>query len=221
MKFVIKEYSKRGEPIGSFELRNKIFSNLSPATLRRELSILEKNDFLYQPHISAGRIPTDKGYRWFVDEVIKDEEGFVRNSDKWLERIKEKNCETEEEKIHLIADFCDGLGVILNRKGLLKKFGLKNIFSSMRELDNLEIEKIFEDIENLDKKIEYFFDEFDNFERAVFIGKESPITNSNNLSVVFRVLSDKKKEAILLIGSKNMLYDRNLAVLEAIANLVD
>ncbi len=169
LRFVIKEYSKKGEPIGSFELRKKIFSNLSPATLRRELSFLEKNDFLYQPHISAGRIPTDEAYRWFVNQVMQDEEGLVKSSDKWLERIKEKNCETEEEKIHLIADFCDGLGVILNRKGLLKKFGLKNIFSSMRELANMEIEEIFDDIENLDKNIEYFFNEFDNLERAVFI----------------------------------------------------
>ena len=71
---VIEEYTKTAIPVGSQILVSKYHFDVSTATLRSDMTVLEKEGYLYQPHISAGRIPTDKGYRFFVEEIMKDKE---------------------------------------------------------------------------------------------------------------------------------------------------
>jgi len=58
-------------------------------------------------------------------------------------------------------------------------------------------------------------------ERAIFIGKESPITRSDNLSIVSRYLPLGQKRLILLVGPKKMAYEKNISILEAIANILE
>ena len=71
---MIEEYTATAIPVGSKILVDKYGFNVSSATMRNDLNALEKAGYLYQPHISAGRIPTDKGYRYFVEEIMKDKE---------------------------------------------------------------------------------------------------------------------------------------------------
>ena len=71
---VIENYIKCGEPIGSKALMNGEGLNVSSATIRSELADLTVNGFLVQPHTSAGRIPTEQGYRYYVDNLMVAEE---------------------------------------------------------------------------------------------------------------------------------------------------
>ena len=68
---VIEYYIIHAEPVGSRTLSKKISSNLSPATIRNIMADLEDAGLLQHPHTSAGRIPTDKGYRHYVDNLLK------------------------------------------------------------------------------------------------------------------------------------------------------
>ncbi|ACB84764.1 heat-inducible transcriptional repressor HrcA [Natranaerobius thermophilus] len=70
LKTIISDYIKRAEPVGSRTLTKRYEFDLSPATIRNEMADLEDMGFLEQPHTSAGRIPTERGYRFFVDELI-------------------------------------------------------------------------------------------------------------------------------------------------------
>lgn len=76
----VTEYITTGEPVGSRKLARRYGLTVSPATIRNELSDLEEQGFLAQPHTSAGRIPTDKGFRAFVDALVRVQE--VRPEDK-------------------------------------------------------------------------------------------------------------------------------------------
>src|SRR5665647_120268 len=69
---VIEEYTQTAIPVGSQVLATKYKFKVSTATIRNDMTALEEDGYLYQPHISAGRIPTDKGYRYFVEEMMKD-----------------------------------------------------------------------------------------------------------------------------------------------------
>src|ERR671913_1324235 len=64
---VIREYIDSAEPVGSRVLTKRYFPSLSPATIRNVMSDLEDMGYLAQPHTSAGRIPTDKAYRFYVE----------------------------------------------------------------------------------------------------------------------------------------------------------
>jgi heat-inducible transcriptional repressor len=68
---VVQEYIATGQPVGSASVSREPAVSVSSATVRSELSILEQDGFLVQPHTSAGRIPTDKGYRYFVDNLAR------------------------------------------------------------------------------------------------------------------------------------------------------
>jgi len=70
LKAVINEYILTAEPIGSRTISKNYNLNISPATIRNEMSDLEELGYLKQPHTSAGRIPSDKGYRFYVDSLI-------------------------------------------------------------------------------------------------------------------------------------------------------
>ena len=73
---IIQNYLETGEPVGSRTISKSSDLNLSSATIRNEMSDLEELGYIVQPHTSAGRIPSDKGYRFYVDHLIaeKDEE---------------------------------------------------------------------------------------------------------------------------------------------------
>jgi len=66
---VVQEYITTAQPVGSGSVARTPSIQVSPATVRSELAVLEQEGFLIQPHTSAGRIPTDKGYRYFVDHL--------------------------------------------------------------------------------------------------------------------------------------------------------
>ena len=78
---VISEYIRLAEPISSQHLEKRYDFGVSPATIRNELQALSEKGYLAQPHTSAGRMPTDKGYRFFVDGVSKKEK--LQASRKW------------------------------------------------------------------------------------------------------------------------------------------
>src|SRR5438309_11396116 len=69
LRAVVEEYVRTGEPVGSETIAERFGLGVSPATIRNELAALEELGFLSHPHTSAGRIPTDLGYRRFVDSL--------------------------------------------------------------------------------------------------------------------------------------------------------
>ncbi|MCL4495733.1 MAG: heat-inducible transcriptional repressor HrcA [Firmicutes bacterium] len=84
LQAVTEDYISSAEPVGSRTLAKKYHWGISPATIRNEMADLEEGGFLEQPHTSSGRIPSDKGYRFYVDELMAK----VPVGHKVLERIR-------------------------------------------------------------------------------------------------------------------------------------
>lgn len=81
LRALIEEYIARAIPVGSRTLVERYNLGISSATVRNELSILEQAGYLVQPHTSAGRIPTDFGYRAFVDSLLAEEHAEIEEED--------------------------------------------------------------------------------------------------------------------------------------------
>ena len=77
LKAIIKTYMETGEPVGSRTISKYTDLNVSSATIRNEMSDLTELGYIIQPHTSAGRIPSDKGYRLYVDELMKEKEDEI------------------------------------------------------------------------------------------------------------------------------------------------
>lgn len=94
LKAIIKTYLETGEPVGSRTISKYADLNLSSATIRNEMSDLEDLGYILQPHTSAGRIPSDKGYRLYVDQMMEEK-------DKEVTEIKEIMIQ-KQDKMDLI-----------------------------------------------------------------------------------------------------------------------
>jgi len=93
---VVYEYIKTGEPIGSRTIARKFLKDRSAATIRNEMADLEEMEYLYQPHTSAGRMPTPKAYRVYVDAILRRQRTFPSESEGWIRELREKRKDVEE-----------------------------------------------------------------------------------------------------------------------------
>ena len=87
LKAIIMNYLETGEPVGSRTISKYTDLNLSSATIRNEMSDLEELGYIIQPHTSAGRIPSDKGYRWYVDQLMDQK---IQEVDEMKQSLLEK-----------------------------------------------------------------------------------------------------------------------------------
>jgi heat-inducible transcriptional repressor len=101
---IIRNYLDTGEPVGSRTISKYEDINLSSATIRNEMSDLEELGYITQPHTSAGRVPTDKGYRYYVDLMMQDKEQEITNMKVLLDKKEEKLDTVLKEAARLIAD---------------------------------------------------------------------------------------------------------------------
>jgi len=215
---IIKEYIKKGEPVSSQLLEKKHDFGIRPAMIRIEMQKLTDKGFLFQPHTSAGRVPTDKSYRFFVDNLLNKESPLNDRMSKIEEIFK------EEEDVFKLA----------NR---LTKF-LAQESSSLAILNLPERDFIFkEGWEELLKEAEFFEqDFFADFARVigrfeqdfkdlrinsgikVYIGKETKVPKAKNLSVISSKckLPNKEKATLTLVGPKRMDYNRNLSLIQSL-----
>jgi len=103
LQAIIRTYLETGEPVGSRTISKYTDLNLSSATIRNEMSDLEELGYILQPHTSAGRIPSDKGYRLYVDTMLDAKESEIQDLRDELEEKTEKIDEVLQKVARLLA----------------------------------------------------------------------------------------------------------------------
>ena len=96
LRAVVEAYVKYGEPIGSKYIAENCMPNCSPATIRNEMAALEALGYLEQPHTSAGRIPSERGYRYYVDLLAAEYKKTKAESDFMADKLREKRHELDK-----------------------------------------------------------------------------------------------------------------------------
>lgn len=116
LRSVIRFYISDGKPVGSRFISKRRRSDLSPATIRNIMADLEEADYLTQPHTSAGRVPTDKGYRFYVDNLLesarlnKSDQEFIDDS-----IFKANSHESVVERVsHTISQATNNIGFVIS-----------------------------------------------------------------------------------------------------------
>ena len=107
LQAIIRNYLETGEPVGSRTISKYTDLNLSSATIRNEMADLEEMGYILQPHTSAGRIPSDAGYRFYVDMMMQEKE-------KEVAELKELLIEKEDKLDHLLKQTAKVLAVNTN-----------------------------------------------------------------------------------------------------------
>ena len=127
---VVEDYIVSAEPVGSKTLVDKYHLNYSSATIRNDMKLLEEGGYLEQPHISAGRIPSTKGYRYYVDNLMKEKKLSMLDIN-YIDNTITGFGDSEK----LLEQAAEVISKILLRPTLFK-------YKSHEVLDNIKIVKI-------------------------------------------------------------------------------
>ncbi|MFH1182846.1 MAG: hypothetical protein V1690_01115 [Candidatus Moraniibacteriota bacterium] len=226
---VVEEYVKTAEPVGSEELVRNYRLESSSATIRGEMAELEKEGYLYQPHVSAGRIPTDKGYRFFVNYVTnKRLQKMDLEEQRQLEgellklRLREKML--ARTLARLLAAFSNNLAItgLLDEKEFFES-GIKQLISQPDFQNVDEICQIAEVLDYLDENIGELAKELRPKQVKTFIGKENLFTEPSDCAIVISqcILPGGEKGVIAILGPKRMEYKKNISIIEQVTRFLE
>ena len=221
---IIKEYIHSAMPVSSQFLNEKYNFNVSPATLRNEMQALSDSGFLHQPYTSAGRIPTDQGYRFFVNQIF--EKGLPEFDEKKKTDIKNE-CRKKmdnsfrfiQKATKILADNSSNLALshILNEDFLWKE-GWDDVFEEPEFKENDFVLRFTKLINTFEKNIEEITSDFSD-ELGVFIGKETPFLRNEDFSIVvsgFDCPDLKNRGLFAIVGPKRMNYNKNISIIKLI-----
>ena len=103
LKAIIRNYLETGEPVGSRTISKYTDLKLSSATIRNEMADLEEMGYILQPHTSAGRIPSDKGYRLYVDQMMQEKDEEIREVKEMMIERTDKMEQVLKQVVKVLA----------------------------------------------------------------------------------------------------------------------
>lgn len=224
LAMTIKEYTKSAIPVGSKILADKYKLEVSSATIRNDMAELEKKGYLHQPYTSAGRIPTDKGYRFFVEKIMKDSHLSEREQKKLqteVLKLKAQNQQLSRTTAKLLSSFSGSLAISSLEKDFYD-FGISELLSKPEFQKIDEFCRVAEALDYIDESIDMILAEVKNGQTKIFIGKENPIKKISNCSMVVSPYKTKtgEKGVLAIIGSKRMHYAKNKSLLDYVKRLL-
>lgn len=221
---IVKENCDSGQPVPSSDLVEKYSFNVSSPTIRNEMQALEKMGYISQPHTSSGRVPTDKGFRFFVNELMDR----VHLSLKEQELLKR-----ELMKMQIVhAEMGRRIAKVLSEHSQQASFTLFPEETSTTGLSNIldnpalpaeDAKEIAEFFDNIDQYAEKMMQDYSGSNKPeTFIGKELKLSKKSDYSMIVSGLKlpSGKRGVIGLIGPKSMKYEKNLSLMEYIAKLL-
>ena len=219
LDILIKEYIKNAQPVSSELLRKKLKMDICPATVRIELQKLTDMGYIEQPHISAGRVPTNRGYRFFVDRLFELNhdlamEDFISQFGGIKEGIEDE-LKFVESLTKIMASLSSGLVfTYLEDKDFLWKDGWKEVFQNPEFKEPDFLNGFMEATDCLEKRIKEIPA---NAEIQVFIGDEEPFLKSENLSlIVSRTKFPGEQGIMAILGPNRMTYNKNISLINSL-----
>ncbi len=207
LKSAVFQYIQTAQPVSSQLLEEHSSLDVSPATIRSELQALGEMGFLLQPHISSGRVPTDRGYRFFVDEIYEEEKlDLLSEIEDSFDFLKTITRELARASSHLV------MAHIPTHRFLFKE-GWEGVLSEP-EFQNREslasFTKFLGDVEEHVKDLQVAGS------IDIYIGGENPYSKIGDFSVLISKLPVRETGFVALIGPKRMPYKRNIKLLQKI-----
>ncbi|MEK9173333.1 MAG: hypothetical protein AAB594_02055 [Patescibacteria group bacterium] len=207
LEATVKSFIKTGEPVSSNWLFTNYNFDIKPAMIRHELEELTELGFLEQPHHSAGRIPSNRGYEFYIQAILEDER---------LEPILDQKMADffiNSDWPNFSSSLSRSLGLLSvidpRSDSVVYKSGLETLLDQISWETTEEVRKIIKDFEKIDTRIRDVSTRInEEGSLKIFIG-QSPITESQELSVIIEHC-DTGGDSVLLVGvgPKRMNYKK-------------
>ncbi|MBR3115721.1 transcriptional regulator [Candidatus Saccharibacteria bacterium] len=226
---IIEEYAETASPVGSVTMA-KLFG-VSPATIRAEMARLEALGLIAQPHTSAGRVPTDAGYRYYVNNlengVLATEESEVtrRSFERGTHAI-EVRVSSQSQADAAIRRAVDSLVELTGNLGLatiggqLYLSGIAQLFTQPEFIDTRRVQAVAKLLDNLEP---WLREAAPGEPLNIFIGQENPIGKNSEVSLIISKFRSpfSDRSYIGILGPTRQNYSRVMSLVRYTGNMLE
>jgi len=224
LESVINEHVDTAQPVSSQLLEKKYDFGIKPAMIRIEMERLTDKGFLSQPFVSAGRVPTDKGYRFFVDQIVANTIPEFQGMEKMGRELAGERGDIlgfTSKLANFMAESSSSIALLhLLDEDLSLKEGWEELLTEPEFADRDLLFNFADFVGDLEHNIEDF-----NLESGVeiYIGNENPVNKGKKFTMIISkcVFPGNKKGIVSLIGPKRMPYQKNISLIKSLSELLE
>ena len=226
LKAIVQEYTETANPVSSGYLRKKYKLDYSTATIRSEMALLEEEGFLSKVYVSSGRIPSDKGYRYFIDNLMGERSlslSYQKKLELELLKQKAKSARLERTTTKLLSSMSQCLVL----SGMIEKeeyfdFGIHNLIDDPEFSDMDDLSRLTSALDLIDENIDKILSQVKEGETKIFVGKENPLQGIQNCSMIVAPYKLEKggNGLIAIIGPKRMRYGKNKSLIDFVKKML-
>jgi len=213
---IVKEYVKTAQPVSSGILVDRYKLDISPATVRNEMMELEEEGYIYQPHTSSGRVPTEATYELLITDLreAKKRPRLKEGELKILEQAFRREEAAFKQTAKAIAELSNGAVFWAFHKNDLYYTGLSNLFAQPEFRETAAVCDVSGVIDRMEDIIDGMFESIGSGAQ-VLVGSKNPF--GDFLSTVMVKYKDNNHDGVFgILGPLRMDYGRNLALAEFI-----
>ncbi len=226
---IVEEYAETAAPVGSMTMA-KLFK-VSPATIRAEMAKLESLGLIAQPHTSAGRVPTDAGYRFYVNrledekssprEHEQDRKGYERGTHAITVRVSSQSQADAaiRRAVDSLVELTGNLG-LATIGGQLYLSGISQLFTQPEFLDTRRVQAVAKLLDNLEP---WLRETAPGEPLNIFIGRENPIGKNSEVSLIISKFRSpfSDKSYIGVLGPTRQNYSKVMSLVRYTGNMLE
>jgi len=228
LEAIVRDYLHTAEPVGSRTIWRDYMPDLSPASIRNEMADLEALGLIVQPHTSAGRIPTDAGYRYYVDQFMKTRALTTKEQEVVNERMKDVHRDVEEalhQTLRTLSSLLEYASVVatLNDRTRVYSTGFSHMLKQPEFSDLNFTRHVMEVVEQEDLMAEMVREYTTEKGITIRIGHENSFKEVKHCSVIMSSyeMGGEASGGLGVIGPTRMSYGRVASILESLSRRLD
>jgi transcriptional regulator of heat shock response len=223
LEAVIEQYIDSAQPVSSKLLEEKYGFPVCPATIRNDMQKLTELGYLHQPHTSAGRVPTDRAYRFLVDNLLEQEILELKDVfdiESILHDSTQDIFQLASNLLKSLAESSSSLAVVhFFNKDFVWKEGWEELLKEPEFSKKDFVYSFTKFLKGFEESIKEL--EIDS-DLRIFIGQENPVSKINDFSVISSrcYFPNKEKAMLSLFGPKRMDYNKNISLMNSLTKLL-
>jgi heat-inducible transcriptional repressor len=219
LRLVVDEYVENAQPVSSQLLCAKYELDCSPATVRNDMMVLEEEGYVHQPHTSAGRVPTEEGYRYYLANFLAPK--VPRATTELREAMDQmRSLESKVQTMGRRLAELSGDAVIVTNERQTSAVGVANLLRKPDFQEENMLLALAEDIERLEQDATSVMNIAPSDVR-ILLGEESPMGKRLATVIVRHQLPNGEIGVLSIVGPLRMNYARNVALLSEAKRILE
>ncbi len=220
MKCIVDEYIRHAEPVGSRLVADQ-YGQVSPATIRNDMAVLEDAGYIVQPHTSAGRVPTEKAYVYYLQHFVESRRDDAKPDRRVRDAVREVDGDDDVRDLaRTLVELSGEMALVAVDPRRSYYAGVANLFDKPDFGELSVVRELSRFLDRFDDVMGEVFDRVEN-EPQVLIGSDNPFGKDMSAVMVKCRLPNGQIGILGLIGPMRMDYERNIGLMGDVRDILD